>query len=701
MHKKPRKPKYRPRIKQIVSTPCVDETLRWLVSRGQSDQPVLATRPSRLSTMLKKQGAAHWRVDDAAFKSALAHTISRLPREPDVLAALLCGIGELTARSHFNPLPVVIAKLCHMRLTDRQLIDVLEGAIAKAWLPERPPSGRQISLAQTFAKTELNWDLLKIARSWVNHEPEMSTAGHCGLVFVLCVVLRLRPSALRRWHQRHAGKAVTSLLMPMIGSELWHDRHALPERLLHLRIPFAEAIAIAIWMSRVDGDDQPLNFRNVVARLNEHGITAGDAICLSAHMLKDAVHRYHFLASQGKGLALDARRHQGARNLNDGFRDSNWIAARLADHAKRAAEHARRLDGLFDDMAAAWPKEGLTDQQMGNFDAAFVDTPDMRLRLAETLNHTGNRQALLKRNIDHFRAEIGLTDTPAVAFDSYHAPEPERFYELALATARSFVALHRDAPQDVGRRTGQMLDKNVRAGFDLLQQPFMRARQPMRWQSALSRTACAVVFAIIVVGVVDSAHQTTVEKLRLLALEHAANLLALSRQYGGARSVLDTLAGLSIQAMVDRPNDHTELTAWSRREDLPPMVRARAIWAAPDWTSDDRRLASDLFLAAAELPMSVRAEPEQLNRLATLVDFAAARASSLPNDGDGRSALLETLWTAIRPTWQTHMAECEDFAQVLVRGLAADGPERRRIFDDQLFSGTYSRGVLERLAPQL
>ena len=66
---------------------------------------------------------------------------------------------------------------------------------------------------------------------------------------------------------------------------------------------------------------------------------------------------------------------------------------------------------------------------------------------------------------------------------------------------------------------------------------------------------------------------------------------------------------------------------------------------------------------------------------------------SLPDDG--RLALLETLWTAIRPTWQAHMAECGDFAQVLVRGLASDGPERRRILDEQLFYGTYSRATLE------
>ena len=441
-----RKPTHTPRdrswLSRFARTPGVRETLIWLVTRGRNDQPALVMRPVRLSGLLRT-GEGRWQVDDAAFERALSQAIQRLPREPNVLAALLCGIGEMAARSHYDPLPVVITKLNHMRLTDRHLIDVLEGAVAKAWLPVRPPSGRQISLAQTFAKKELNWELLKIARSWVNHEPEMSTAGHYGLVFALCVVLRLRPSVVRRWHKRHAGKPVTSLLMPMIGSELWHDRHALPERLLHSRVPFAEAVAIAIWMSRVDGNDQPLNYRNVVACLIKHGVTVGDAICLSAHMLKDAVHRHHFLGSQGKGLVLETRRHQRARNLNDGFRDSIWFAARHADHAKRAAEHAHRLDGLLDDMARTWPENGLTDQQMGIFDAAFVDTPDMRLRLAEKLSHAGNRQALLKCNIDQFKAEVGLTDTPTTAFDTYHAPEAEVFYELALATARSFAALHR------------------------------------------------------------------------------------------------------------------------------------------------------------------------------------------------------------------------------------------------------------------
>jgi hypothetical protein len=698
MRKKPRKPLFRPRTKQIVPTPWVDETLRWLIARGRSDQPALVTRASRLGTLFKNEGNGHWRMQDVAFEAALARAISRLPRDPDMLATLLCGIGEMAAWSHTDPMPVVMTGLRPLRLSDRQWLAVIEAAVAKVWKPAKVPSAHELSLAQTFARPHLDWELLEIARSWVHHEPEMSRGGHYGLVFVLRIVLRLRPSVLHRWQQRHSGKPVTSLLMPMMGAELWHDRDALPELLLRSRIPFPTAIAIAIRMSLAEDDGQRSHYLGIVTRLVSYGLTPAEAVCLSAHHLKAAVHRHYMLASQAKGIASEARRHQRARGRTNGPSDTNWIADRRADHAARAAAHALRLEAVFDDMAAVWPTEGLNKQQLVILDAAFVDTPNMRLRLAEKLSHAGNRQALLKRNIDQFKAEVGLTDTPAAAFDSYHAPEPERVHELALATARSFVALHRDAPQDVGRRTGQMLDKTVRAGFEFLEQPFMRARQPMRWQSALSRTACAVVFAVMVVGVVDATHQVAVERLRVDALKHAANLLALSRDYGGSRSVLDTLAGLSIQAMVDRPNEGAELVAWSRREDLPPMVRARAIWAAPHWTLEDRHRASELFLAAAEPPMSARAEPEQLNRLATLVDYAAARATKLKDDG--RPALLESLWTAIRPTWQPHMSECEDFAQVLVRGLAADGPERRRMRDEELFDGTYSRGALESLAPQ-
>ncbi|MEQ1714247.1 MAG: VPA1262 family N-terminal domain-containing protein, partial [Hyphomicrobium sp.] len=143
--------------------------------------------------------------------------------------------------SHYDPLDLVEAKIRHMRLPDSALTDMIDVAVALAWNDKLQPTTRQISLAQSFARPELDWELLEIARSWLNHEPEMSMGGHYGLVAVLRIILRLNPPVLRRWHQRNSGRPVTSLIMPMMGAELWHDRGKLADQLLATRIPLCVA----------------------------------------------------------------------------------------------------------------------------------------------------------------------------------------------------------------------------------------------------------------------------------------------------------------------------------------------------------------------------------------------------------------------------------------------------------------------------
>lgn len=678
-------------LSTIVETPGVGETLRWLASRGRTNLPPLVMRPSRLHDLVRLE-AGRWHADSAAFERSLTRSIAKLPPEPDRLAALLCGFGEMAARSHFDPMPIVEAKLRQRRLSERDLTELAAAAVALAWKDKQPPPVRQIAIAQAFAKPVLDWDFLELTRSWVRHEPEMSRGGSYGLVFALRIVLRLSPSALRCWYKRNSGKLVTSVLLPVIGAELWHDRDTLPDRLLAMRIPCSTAFAIAIGVEPAAPEAAPVNYVALVAKLTATGTSTSDAIWQTAHVIKDAVHRHHFIASQGQGLVFEGRRDRKQPTVAGAPDLSNRIAARRADHAQRQSDHDLRLEALLNDLAGIWPLDGLVENQLDELDNAFVDTPQIRLRLAEKLVHSTNCQSLLKRNIDQFKKEVGLFAEPDKAFDAYYAPEPERFYDLALVTARSFISLNRDTPEEIGRKTSNFLAKGVAAALALLEQPFMVARQPMRWQSALSRTACALIFALLVAGSVEPAFRQAVEKLRQLALMHAAHVLALGQSSSRERSVLDTLSGIAIQAMMAGPAERDELIAWSRQRDLPAMTRARALFAVTRWQPADNQQARDLFCEAAQLPLSTRAEPEQLNRLAGLVDFATAKAWQA-NDA-ARLTLLVELWSSIKPAWGRHMSECEDFPEVLVRGLRQDGPERRRILDDDMFCGSYVRAVI-------
>jgi hypothetical protein len=42
-------------------------------------------------------------------------------------------------------------------------------------------------------------------------------------------------------------------------------------------------------------------------------------------------------------------------------------------------------------MAAAWPEQGLSPEQMPALENIFVETPEIRHRLAEKIEHPDNR----------------------------------------------------------------------------------------------------------------------------------------------------------------------------------------------------------------------------------------------------------------------------------------------------------------------
>lgn len=358
-------------IAEVAAIPGVGDALRWLVSLGRPEPPSLLLRPSRLSSLVILD-EGRWKVNAAAFEAAIRRSISKLPNSPSGLAPILCGFGEMAARSHYDPLDLVEAKIRHMRLPDSALTDMIDVAVALAWNDKLQPTTRQISLAQSFARPELDWELLEIARSWLNHEPEMSMGGHYGLVAVLRIILRLNPPVLRRWHQRNSGRPVTSLIMPMMGAELWHDRGKLADQLLATRIPLCVAIAIALFGSAAERGGEALGCLGIFRKLTGSGIAEADAIWLSAHVLKDAVHRHHFLNGRIKDLAHEARHLQKVRDRSDSAEASNWTAARRADLATRTSSHERHLEAVLDDVAAAWPVEGLDKDQMRAFDAAFA-----------------------------------------------------------------------------------------------------------------------------------------------------------------------------------------------------------------------------------------------------------------------------------------------------------------------------------------
>jgi hypothetical protein len=182
-------------------------------------------------------------------------------------------------------------------------------------------------------------------------------------------------------------------------------------------------------------------------------------------------------------------------------------------------------------------------------DNIFVETAEIRHRLAEKLSHGANRDWLLKRNIQRLRDFVGLAKSPAEVPTDYFFPDERQFQPLAEWTAQSLSLLYAADRHGIGKRTSFLVSGVEQAATALMAQPFIAARKPDSWQSILTRVACAYRFALMVVANVPQAGRHAVTMLNRLALEHAFAILSHGQVPVQASETFFRLTALAVHNM--------------------------------------------------------------------------------------------------------------------------------------------------------
>ena len=108
--------------------------------------------------------------------------------------------------------------------------------------------------------------------------------------------------------------------------------------------------------------------------------------------------------------------------------EMTMLRAQLDRGADAYAKLLQGLEGMLSDMAVDWPSDGLSDAQMQSLKSIFVDTAEIRHRLAAKLTHQANRNWLLKRNITRLQDFIGLRRNPEDVSKECFFPDERTFY---------------------------------------------------------------------------------------------------------------------------------------------------------------------------------------------------------------------------------------------------------------------------------
>lgn len=683
-----------PTLQELSS---VHAALRWLldVPAKITDRNVFVR--ARLSGLIVCEARGHWRADGIKATRLVKVALKRLPRNPVQLGTILHGLGEIDARSHAGFTEALIDYL-RRRRPRCLLIQALNAAVECEGRTLPPVRLETLSFAQWILRAQLDWNTFYDAVRHIKHPYEHPARGDYGLRFAAQVILAVDPATIDSWivgHPTHPGLATigdAALWLAFPGRNSIHV-----SRLLKSRIVAIKCLAAASLVCPQGQLSSSLNFCDCWTALIEGGIDPGDATWMIGFRIKETIHQRYRLEHRRE--QCDTRLLHLERNPDaaiGGCHNADAELRALRNQCDDASGHYLRLlldlEAMLSDMAASWPPEGLANDQMAALDNVFVDTPEIRHRLAEKLPHPANRDWLLKRNIAQLVEFIGL-ENPVEAFKYYFHPDNKRFVAIAPWAAQSLVLLYSGDRRGIGKRTSDLVSELAEASKALLAQPFIAARQPVTWQSAVTRAACADLFVLMVVDSMLKTRRGEVARLNELAIEHAFTILCGPLPEQNSLRVFDQLASRAVYQMTLCQTSEDLRRQWGRAEDLPDFPRALALWSSPILVEQHKELASALFRRVGQLPLSNKYRNQQFSRILSVLDCAIASCAI-----GGRRDLISRitdLWDESYKDWQAITDRWAHAATMLVAAVEKDGAERAAMLAEISFAQSYCRQLIE------
>lgn len=677
----------------IQDMPSVHTALAWILDQ-EADAGI--PQAAQAAGVLLADDGQQWKADGDMVMRLAENGLTRLPDDSDRLGRIMHGLGEIAARSHVPSLLDTLVNHLKARAGHFSLQELFDAAVACDRAIPQETGVDDLALAQWLSRATLDWNTFHAAVHRIGHPDRVF--GHFGLGFVARIVFRVDPGIIDDWIGAHPddltiagiGSAALNMLFPFDGT-------VATSALLESNNVAIKCLGAASLVCPI-GQQIPLSLSDCHKALVAAGFAPSDATWMTGMRIKNAIHaRYwneHTRQQTGARLRyVEEHPEQAVGGLRNAEAERNMLRKQLDHGEKNYAELLPELEAMLSDMAKEWPADGLSEEQMCSLEPIFVDTAEIRHRLAAKLLHQANRDWLLKRNIDRLRDFIGLKKTPDAVSQEYFLPDEPRFAALVDWTAPSLVLLYEQDNRGVGRRTSDLVSSTAVAAERLMVQPFIPGRQPGPWQSIMTRAACAGRFAFAVVASTSEAQQASVERLNELALDHAFKLL--SARNLPAKSE-DTFYRLSIQAV-----RHMRLTAdpdpvrekWGTTKDLPDFARALALWSSPSLVEKHNALARDLFRRVCVAPLSRRGYNLQLLLMLTLLDTAIA-TSLLANRND-LIADIKEIWKSGYLEWMPITDRLEKTAEKLALAVYHDGAERAEIIADEIFATSCCRRLID------
>ncbi len=653
---------------------------------------------ARICGAVSSDAGGHWRASAVMVTRLARWAMRRLPEDAAQLGKLLHGLGEIDAHASAAKFAQpLIRHLSQRHRGPRYWINVLDAAAKYEGKSRQPAPLDALAFAQWISRSELDWSTFLDAESRIERPYAPAIHGRFGLKFVAQIVLAVDPRSVDDWIAKHSGAPMLAVLgSAAVNIVFANDGATRVASLLGSRTPAIQCLGAAALVC--PHPFRPaLSYCDAQRALVAGGISAEDAVWMMGLRIKNLIHQRYGLEYTREQCEARSRYIElkpdaaigGARNADAELRS---LRAQRDRAAERYVELLPELETMLSDMAAGWPEHSLSAAQMANLNYIFVETPEIRYRLAKKLSPSPNRDELLKQNIAQLEAFIGLENLDEVPKD-YFYPDEKRLAIIAPWAAQSVVLLYSQDHRGIGKRTSDLVQPFADAAITLLEQPFIASRQPTTWQSVVTRSACATIFALMVVASAPRERRNELLVLNGYAIAHAYMLLRGPVPEQHPPRVFHELTGRAVHQMEFQEQANDLRLSWALAEDLSDYPRALALWSSPALVEAHTALAFGLLRRVGQMPLSRKRLNEQFTRLLTVLDTAVAACAAA-----GKTDLLSSLvawWDENYAEWRTVTDRFANAAAMLAAAVTADGPERVSLLSEPDWSQSACRQWLE------
>lgn len=646
---------------------CIDFTLDWLIQNSS-----YSSKKSRYIKKLIIKGDANklWNTNEKLLSKLLTRAIINPPfvKNYKSLVKLLIGLGEMSARCHVDLM--FFLKPLFLKITYKSLLP----KITKEALKIYEHNGYKYSeedkkMSNIISTTSLSFEGLEVAQHICDRPGTLSHTPRYGLYFIIKLYIIISPTSFSHWFN-HSGNSSSIAAGIVAENIIFNKDKKITNSLLNGGSDFLVLLSSSALM--VNLDNEFVSYKKINNTLFENGLDKGNAVWISALILKGLIHSWYRLTDRVK---------QETDNI--------------AHYNNLVMETYELIEKTLSELSDSWPEAGLSDHQFLQLNFSFVNTHEFIYKLAIKLHNDVDKQKLLTLNTNTLKKSLGITLKKEMTLQEYYTFN-DREDNLIIWAAHSFLSLwEKDTSKSLAKKIGSLVGTFTDELNSFIQQPYIASRQSDKWFSATSRLAATHYFVLVFYSIAQKEYKSEIESILPFSIKHIILLLTKvqDRWLDLINDLPDKLIHETAFVLREVPLLKNKQESVVFNEQLPDHLRALMLWAKPKLVVKKQQLANKLFLSAGVVPLSHNLQNKHFNRILNVLDIGIANSTSAQQQN-----LIIKLWKESYEEWKPILDDkWEDAAEWLISAINGNAISIKRLKNTDGFNNSYCYNVIQTL----